>query len=149
MHGPSFKNILLGLIAGVVAALTVHELVKACFVDTKIISASWDTVPGAKSTIAGLPHLANAAIWGGIWGVVFAIIFGNRPYGALTFRGALLGILGPAVAVSLLIAPLVLGQAPFAGGDVRSIVAILATFAAFGAMTAWLYGWFTSGLRMP
>jgi len=145
----SFKNILLGFVAGAMAALTVHELVKACFVDTNIISASWDVAEGAQNTIAGLPHLANAVLWGGFWGIIFALIFGNRPEGALTFRGALLGILGPAIAVSLLIAPLVLGHAPFAGGDVRSILAILATFAAFGASTAWLYGWFTAGLRLP
>jgi len=145
----SFKNLLLGIIAGIIAARTFHELAKSFFVDAQGLARAWDVAPTGSYTVAGLAPLANAALWGGLWGALFAFIFGNRPHGALTFRGALLGILGPAVAVSFLIAPLLSGGAVFQGGDMRTITAVLATFAAFGASTAWLYGWFTSGLRLP
>lgn len=147
----SFKNILLGAIAGVVAALTVHEIVKYIFYSSDLLPARpWDLAPVGVGPLANaMPKLAYAAMWGGIWGIVFAIILGNVPKGPLTFRGAELGILGPAVAGALIVIPLLSGTPMFHGGELKGILGTLAIFAAFGASTAWLYGFFTSGLRLP
>ncbi len=147
--GTSFESIVLGFIAGVLAAITVHELVKFFLYDANVLSASWDLTPGQDNTVAGLPRLANAGLWGGFWGAIFAVMLGNPPQGAMTLRGILLGILGPAIACVFLIFPMLNGTAVFLGGDVHAILVTLATFAAFGAATAWLYGWFTAGCRLP
>jgi hypothetical protein len=149
MQGFRFKHLVFGFVAGALAAISVHELVKLLVVGSQAVSSSWDLGLGASYTVAGLPRLANAALWGGLWGIVFSIVFGAVPEGSMTLRGAVLGILGPAIAVSLLIAPLLRGTAPFLGGDVPGVLAVLATFAAFGAATAWLYGYFTAGCTLP
>lgn len=142
-------NIILGIIAGAIAAVSVHELIKHLFVDANLSSA-WDMNPSEVGPLPiPLPRIANIAAWGAVWGALFAIMLGDRPIGSMTLRGAMLGILGPAVALVFLIIPLLKGGAPFLGGDVNGILATLATFAAFGAMTAWLYGWFNAGLRLP
>jgi hypothetical protein len=96
-----------------------------------------------------VPHVVNAALWGGLWGGLFGLFLGSQPHGSMTLRGALLGILGPAVAGSFLLAPLIQGGAPFLGGDVGGIIALLCIFAGFGAATAWLYGFFHAGCRLP
>ena len=147
--GTTLKNMILGLIAGAIAAVTMHELMKYIFVDANL-SQAWDLNTSDTNPLpVALPRLANAALWGGLWGTLFALILGNVPEGSMTLRGALLGILGPAVACVFLIFPLLSGAAPFLGGDAHGIISTLLTFAGFGAVTAWLYGWFNSGLRLP
>ena len=145
----TLKNIILGIIAGAIAAVTVHELMKFVLVDPNL-SQAWDIHGSDINPLpVVLPRLANAALWGGLWGALFAIMLGNKPVGSMTLRGTVLGILGPAIACVFLIFPLLDGGAPFLGGDVHGIVSTLATFAGFGAVTAWLYGWFNAGLRLP
>jgi hypothetical protein len=127
----------------------VDSQMKHVFADANL-SPAWDlnTVTAGPFGIA-LPRLANGALWGGLWGALFALIFGNVPQGSMTLRGALLGLLGPAVACVFLVFPMLHGTAPFLGGDVPGLIATLATFAGFGAATAWLYGFFTAGCRLP
>jgi hypothetical protein len=151
MQGISFKNLLLGFIAGVIATLTTHEIIKYFFYDANIIPFKpWDLSPVDNGPLAGvMPRLVNAALWGGLWGAIFAVILGNVPQGSMTLRGAALGIVGPAIAGVFLIVPLLKGGAPFLGGDIGGIIAVLAILAGFGASTAWLYGFFTSGCRLP
>lgn len=122
---------------------------KFLYVDPNL-SAAWDLHEADLNPLPmALPRLANAAMWGGLWGALFSIMLGNPPTGSMTLRGALLGILGPAIACVFLIFPLLQGGAPFLGGDVHGIIATLLTFAAFGAFACWLYGWFNAGLRLP
>lgn len=96
-----------------------------------------------------LPKLASLALWGGLWGSILSLIFGNVPTGSMTLRGALFGIIGPALLGAFLWIPLINGQAPFYDGEPTMIAAALVILTGFGAATAWLYGFFTSGCRLP
>ncbi|MGQ0674395.1 MAG: hypothetical protein ACT4N2_16170 [Hyphomicrobium sp.] len=146
----TIKSIILGFIAGVIATLTVHELIKMFFYDANIIPFKpWDMAPVDNGPLAGvMPRVANAAFWGGLWGSLFAVMLDNPPQGSMTLRGAVLGILGPAIAGVFLIVPLLKGNPPFLGGDVGGIIAVLSILAGYGAVTAWLYGLFSYG-RLP
>lgn len=147
MQGTSLKSIVLGFLAGVIATLTVHEALKCVMVDAGFLQATpWDMSP---STLFGLPKIVGLSLWGGVWGSILAMIFGNVPTGSMTIRGALFGIIGPALLGAFLWIPLINGQPPFYDGEPTKIIGVLVILAGFGSVTAWLYGFFTSGCRLP
>jgi len=147
MQGTSLKSIILGFLAGVIATLTVHELLKCVVVDAGFLTATpWDMSPVAPF---GLPQIASLTLWGGLWGAILSLIFGNVPTGSMTLKGAVFGIIGPALLGALLWIPLINGEAPFFDGEPTKIAGVLIILAGFGAATAWLYGFFTSGCRLP
>ena len=97
-----------------------------------------------------IPQIASDALWGGLWGVIFALILGDVPKGSMTFKGILLGMIGPALIGIFILVPLLTGRIPlFLGGDGNLIGSVLLITAGFGAATAWLYGFMTSGCRLP
>jgi len=146
----SFKALILGFIAGAIATLTVHELIKSLFFDAGIIQMQpWDLTPvEGGSVTSALPKIGYATLWGGLWGALMGAIFGRHPEGSMTCRGALFGIIGPAVLGTFLFAPLLEGTAPFMGGNLNAIGAVIAMLAGWGAVTAWLLGLFSYG-RLP
>lgn len=147
MEGPSFKGLVLGAIAGAIAYVTVHEAISLCLASNGYATrVPWSMEP---SLFTGYPQIASGAAWGALWGVIFAFILGSVPRGALTFRGALLGLIGTAVVGVLVLVPLIRSEPPFLDGNVDLIWPELVLGAGFGAVTAWLYGFFTSGLRLP
>jgi len=150
MEGTSLKAVILGFIAGAIATLTIHEFIKSLFFDAGVIPlAPWDMAPIDTGPFAGtLPKLASAAFWGGIWGSILAIVFGNQPEGSMTLRGLAFGITGPALIGVFLLVPLLKGSAPFLGGNFEAMGAVLCILAAWGVVTAWLYGFFSYG-RFP
>ncbi len=147
------KSIVLGFIAGVIATVTVHELISWIFNTywTGWPRQSWNFAPVANSMVPdfAVPQIVSDAFWGGLWGSVFGLILGSKPEGALTVRGAILGIFGPALIGVFLAVPLLTGRfPPFFGGDASMIIPVLCILAGFGAVTAWLYGFFRYG-RLP
>lgn len=143
----SLKSLMLGFLAGVIATLTVHELISLALLNAGAFErVPWSMEPAAMT---GIPQIASDAAWGGIWGAMFAVILGAKPKGSMTLRGILLGLLGPALLGVFLLVPFLKGEALFLGGNVDAIVAVLLIAAGFGAATAWLYGFFTAGLRLP
>lgn len=144
------KSILLGFIAGAIATVTVHEIISAIFHNPAIWTGwprpSWNMDP---AEMTGLPQIVSDMFWGGLWGSLFGLILGTRPQGSMTLRGALLGIVGPAVIGVFLAVPFFTGRFPvFFGGDSSKIIPVLCILAGFGAATAWLYGMFQYG-RLP
>ncbi|MDQ8698539.1 hypothetical protein [Hyphomicrobium sp. LHD-15] len=147
MKGTSVKTLVLGIIAGAIAVVTVHELIVLWLNNSGLTTRiPWSMEPSAYS---GLPQIAVDAAWGGLWGAIFAIILGGVPEGSMTVRGAILGLFGPAILGGLLIVPLLNGQQPFYGNDIEQIRQIALPAIGFGAVTAWLYGFLTSGCRLP
>ncbi len=149
-EGLSLKALILGFIAGAIATLTVHELVKGIFFDAGVIPMKpWDMTPIDSGPLAGsLPKIASATLWGGVWGAVMGMAFGREPEGSMTLRGLAFGITGPALIGVFLLVPLFKGMAPFLGGNVEAMGAVLCILAAWGAVAAWLFGLF-SYLRLP
>lgn len=153
MEGTTFKSLVLGFIAGALATVTAHEIVKfLLFAYAGFPIAPWNLDPVTTGPMAAynIPQLASDAFWGGLWGIVFALLWGSVPKGPLTFKGALLGMLGPALIGVFILVPLLTGKfPPFFGGDPKMILSVLAITAGFGASTGWLYGFLTSGCRLP
>lgn len=149
-----FRNIILGFIAGAIATVTVHELINLAILNAGVDfpRQPWSLDPVAVRFGASsmeIPRLASDMIWGGVWGSVFAIILGSVPKGSMTLKGILLGLLGPALLGVFILVPIIKGDELFLGGNMTAIGSVLAILAGFGAATAWLYGFFTSGCRLP
>jgi hypothetical protein len=67
----------------------------------------------------------------------------------MTIRGAILGLVGPGLIGAFFTMPyLAHKSSPLLDGNVSEIVPILCIAAAFGAVTAWLYGLISFG-RLP
>jgi hypothetical protein len=148
MKGTSFTGLVLGIIAGAIAAVTIHELIVHGLYNSGLTTRiPWSLEPSVL--LPQVPEIAVTAAWGALWGAIFAIILGRVPEGALTFRGALLGLFGPAILGSLVIVPVLTGHQPFYGNDIEQIRQIVLPAIGFGAVTAWLYGFLTSGGRLP
>ncbi len=147
MEGVSFRNLLVGFIAGAIAMVTVHELITLWLLNAGYTSrVPWSTEPSA---LTGYPQIATDAVFGGVWGAIFALILGNVPKGSMTVRGAILGLIGPALIGALVAIPLIRNEPPLYGSDINLIWPVLVAGAGFGAAAAWLYGFFTSGCRLP
>lgn len=149
----ALKCIIAGFIAGAIASVTAHEFISWLFVN---YWTGWDAQPWSMEQTQSLllpsvelPWVVGNAITGGIWGAVFGLFLGWKPHGRLTFRGAVLGLLGPGLVGALTVMPF-LAQRPSAlfEGNVSELVPILCIAAGFGAITAWLYGLF-SFCRLP
>jgi hypothetical protein len=153
MAGTSFKSLTLGFIAGAIATVTVHELISYALLQQGLFGrVPWSLDPVAVGPLAdlGIPQIASDMFWGGIWGAIFALIWGDPPQGALSFKGAALGIVGPAIIGVFTLVPLLTSKFPlFFGGEVDMIWPVLVILAGFGAATGWLYGFLTSGCRLP
>lgn len=147
MEGTSTKNLLIGFVAGAIAFVVVHELIALWLASAgHSVRTPWSL---ETSALTGLPQIVNDLVWGGIWGVVFALILGNVPHGPMTLRGAVLGLAVVALIGVLVLVPLVKGEALFLNAKLDLIWPVLVLGAGFGAATAWLYGFFTSGGRLP
>ena len=148
MSGTSLKSLILGFIAGAIATVTVHEAINYILLQAGI----FDRVPWSLEPVPGFgfPQIVSDAAWGGLWGVIFALILGSVPKGSMTLKGAILGILGPALIGVFILVPILTSKFPlFFNGDLNPIGSVLLILAGFGAATAWLYGFFTSGCRLP
>lgn len=148
----AIKGIVLGFIAGALATLTVHELISWIFTIPSLWTGwdrvSWDLTPVGNPFLPDVtvPKIVSATFWGGLWGSLFGLILGPRPQGSTTMAGVILGIIGPALTGIFLAVPYLTGRfEPFFGGDSGKIVPVLVVLAAWGAATAWLYGFFRYG----
>ena len=147
------KSIVLGFIAGAIATFTVHEFISELFANywTGWDRISWNTAPIVNSVYPDLavPQIVSDMFWGGLWGSVFGLILGPRPQGPLTYKGIIMGLLGPALLGVFLAVPILSGRfPPFFGGDASKIIPVLFILAGFGAATCWLYGFFRY-MRLP
>jgi hypothetical protein len=144
------KSILLGFVAGAIATVTVHEIISAIFNNPNLWTgwprSSWRMDP---AEMTGVPQILSDMFWGGLWGSLFGLILGSRPQGSMTIRGAILGLVGPALIGVFLVIPIFTQRFPvFFGGDSSKIIPVVCILAGFGAATAWLYGFFQYG-RLP
>lgn len=147
------KCIVLGFIAGAIATVTVHEIISWLFQHywTGWERPSWNMNPVAVPVLPdfAVPQIVSDMFWGGLWGSLFGLILGSRPEGSMTVRGAILGIVGPAIIGVFLAVPFLTAKfPPFFGGDASKIIPVLCILAGFGAVTAWVYGFFRYG-RLP
>lgn len=149
----ALKSLVLGFVAGVIAAATVGEAISWLFVH---YWTGWDAEPWSLRPMPSLlipqlvlPWLIGNSITAGLWGALFGLILGWRPIGMMTIRGAILGLFGPGLIGSFIVVPYLAGRtSPLLAGNISEIVPILCISAGFGAVAAWFYGLFSWG-RLP
>jgi hypothetical protein len=89
-----FGRAALGLIAGAVSVAAAHQTI--VFILGKYgmtRSVPWNLQPLGYGLVPQIPVLANNMFWGGMWGVVFALIYGWLPGGASWLKGLIFGFL--------------------------------------------------------
>jgi hypothetical protein len=142
MANQSPRSLVWGFIAGAIAVVTVHEIVNFVLLQAGVFPRiPWSMEPAAMT---GLPQILADAFWGGLWGILFALIINCIPGRSPAIKGLVFGVVGPAILGVFILVPLITGRFPlFFGGDPKLIVSVLLILAAFGAGMGWLYGLFT------
>lgn len=87
-------KVLLGFLAAAISVLIVHQgIIYALGQYGMTRSVPWNMAPLGYGPVASLPMLANNVFWGGMWGVVFALIYDWLPGAASWLKGLVFGIL--------------------------------------------------------
>jgi hypothetical protein len=139
MDGISLKSLALGFAAGAIAVVTVHEFINFILLQAGIFPrVPWSMNPSA---VTGVPQIVSDMFWGGVWGILFVVLYNLIPGGGPTVKGLIFGIVGPAIIGVFILVPLITGRFPlFFGFDPKLIGSVLLILAGFGAAMGWLYG---------
>lgn len=139
MDSFSLKSLVLGFIAGAIAVVTVHETINYI----RLQAGIFPRVPWSMeaSALTGVPQIISDMFWGGVWGIVFVLLYGVIPGGGPTVKGLIFGIVGPAIIGVFILVPLITGRFPlFFDFDPKLVGSVLLILAGFGAGMGWLYG---------
>jgi MFS family permease len=100
-----YKLALFGLLAGFLATLTFHQI--SLWLLRIAAIAPFAPYNMTATQPWGIPAVISLALWGGVWGVLFAFIQGRFPHGTsywLTTFG--FGAVFPSLVALLIVAPL-------------------------------------------
>lgn len=139
----SVQKLVIGFIAGFLAVLIFHQPVLSFL--TAVGFAKAATYSMHATAPFGVPQVLSLSFWGGLWGIVFALVEGRFPRGlAYWIVAFLFGAIFPTLVAWFVAAPLK-GQ-PMAGGwDVYRMMTGLIINGAWGVGTALVL---LLGLRM-
>jgi hypothetical protein len=137
------KSLLFGFIAGAIAVATAHEIINFILLKAGLFPRQpWSLQPSA---VTGVPQIVSDMFWGGVWGILFVLLYSFIPGEGPTIKGLIFGIVGPAILGVFILVPLVTGRFPlFFGFDPKMLGSVLLILAGFGAAMGWLYGLFES-----
>lgn len=129
------RLVVLGFACGFVAVLVFHQGMLALLQAVGVTdSAPFPTEPTSPF---GVPQVWSAAFWGGVWGMVFALVQLRFPRGAAYWVAALLfGALVLTLVAWLVVLPLK-GRDPGPGGGAAALTGLLVN-GAWGVGTALL-----------
>jgi hypothetical protein len=121
----------------------VHEVINLILLTAGVFPrVPWSMEPAA---VTGVPQIVSDAFWGGVWGILFVLLYSFVPGSSSTLKGLIFGILGPAIVGIFILVPLITGRFPlFFGFDPALIGSVLVILAGFGAAMGWLYGFLDS-----
>jgi hypothetical protein len=142
--GGTLGRIALGFIAAAISVIVVHEA--AVYALTRVGlggGTAWGMQPIPPW---GVPRLVNNVFWGGLWGVLFALIYERVPGDKAWFKGLAYGLIIVVVSNWTLL-PLIKGQvfgqpnhALFGGLNPRRMVSTTLVVGSFGLALGVLYG---------
>jgi hypothetical protein len=85
-------RMVLGFIAAAISVLVVHEgIIQLLNAAGYIPGRGWSMAPAIPPW--GVPRLINNIIWGGLWGVLFALVYGWIPGGMAWLKGLIFGLI--------------------------------------------------------
>ena len=128
------NRLLIGFFAGCVAVLLFHQPALALL---KQIGLTQATIYPMKATAPlGVPQVLSATFWGGVWGIVFALVARRFPGGGRHWLYAFLfGAIFPTLVAWFIVAP-IKGAAPAGGWDVYRMLTGFIVNGAWGLGTA-------------
>jgi hypothetical protein len=98
----------LGFVAAAISVLIVHEGIIYLLNNAGYIpSRGWSMTPAIPPH--GVPRLVNNVFWGGLWGVLFALVYSWIPGGMAWLKGLIFGLFIVVVSNWILL-PLIKGQ---------------------------------------
>lgn len=131
------ERIVLGFIAGAISVIVAHEgaiyvLHAAGYIPTN----GWSMTPAIPPW--GVPRLVNNVFWGGLWGVLFGLLYERVPGGMAWLKGLIFGLCIVLVSNWILL-PLIKGQffgqpnqVLFGGWNPQRMLIVLAILGTFG-----------------
>lgn len=143
----SVRRLLLAFVAGVIATIVFHQgglaLLNAAAL-TDRAPFNMDAVPPF-----GVPAVLSLAFWGGVWGVVLALVL-SRPLKTVAFYLAafVFGAIVPTLVAFFVVAPLK-GMPVAGGGDSAIIIGALILNGLWGLGTAVFLHMFTVSRKDP
>jgi hypothetical protein len=112
-------RLVLGFVAGFLATLIFHQVTLALL--WAIGLAPFAPYPLAATVPFGVPKVISLAFWGGVWGIVYALIDRRFPAGGHYWTVAFVfGAIAPTLIAVLVVAPL--KGAPVAGGGSAALL---------------------------
>jgi len=136
------RDVALGFIAGALAVLIFHQIMILLLGFAGLArGAPWNFSAYGPF---GVPRLINQMFWGGVWGIIYALIADRLPkQWPLWLVGFVFGVVGP-VLFGWTVMALIRGSALFAGFvPVRMLAGILIN-GAFGIGLALIFSWLRS-----
>ena len=131
LHAPralTAAPVALGFLAGIFSVLVFHQgLVWLLYMAGQVPAGPYGVRPIPPF---GVPQIVNQCFWGGLWGIVIAVLLRR-----LRVPDLLFGFAFGAVALSLtnwVVLPPIKGGAYFAGGDPRRMAITVAIAGTFG-----------------
>jgi hypothetical protein len=113
MRTNSSAQLLFGFIAGFLATLIFHQLALALLWSIGVAPSSPFSM--AATQPFGVPAVLSLSLWGGVWGILFALIHGRFPgRGGYWVAAFLFGAILPSLIALMVVLPLK-GQ-PMGGG---------------------------------
>lgn len=143
-------RLLFGFIAGVLATLIFHQLTLAVLWGVGL--APFRPFSLAATKPFGVPAVFSLAFWGGVWGIVFALIDGSFPRHGYWVIAFLFGAILPSLVALVVVLPL--KGRPMGGG--WHLPLLLTAFLINGAwgigtglILQGLSGWFSGSSNTP
>ena len=131
VHGMAWR-LMAGFLAGFLATLLFHQLTLALL--WGLGAAPFGPFPMGATWPFGIPAVWSLAFWGGIWGILFALVerrFPRRAYWTIAF---VFGALLPSLVAFVVVLPLK-GQPPGGGGNLNRLLTAFLINGAWGVGT--------------
>jgi hypothetical protein len=107
------KSLLAGFIAAAISVVIFHQGMFLILNALGLLPARpWNLAPTGP---LGVPTLLNQMFWGGLWGMLFSIVWPHLPGRDFWLKGMVFGWLGPMLLGNWILIPLIKGGPFFAG----------------------------------
>jgi hypothetical protein len=93
-----------GFIAGALAVVVFHQVMVFVLSSVGMIQSQVYSMRGVPPY--DVPTILNQMFWGGLWGMLFAVIADTLPNWPLLILGFVFGVLGPMLAAWFVVAPI-------------------------------------------
>ena len=105
IHHNFFKLSLIGFVAGFIATLTFHQV--ALWLLREAAIAPFSPYNMTATAPFGVPAVFSLALWGGVWGIIFALVQKGFPEGSgYWIKAFVFGAVLPTLVALLVVMPL-------------------------------------------